>query len=59
MILITHIESVREGVDRVITVRYDEETGASIVDGGDASEQGTGVDDQFLDDDAVYPLQGA
>ncbi|MGI8510570.1 MAG: AAA family ATPase [Gemmatimonadaceae bacterium] len=35
VILITHIESVREGVDRVITVRYDEETGASLVDGGE------------------------
>lgn len=35
VILITHIESVREGVDRVITVRYDEETGASLVEGGD------------------------
>ncbi|MDQ2890348.1 MAG: SMC family ATPase [Gemmatimonadota bacterium] len=34
VILITHIESVREGVDRVIMVRYDEETGSSIVDGG-------------------------
>jgi DNA repair protein SbcC/Rad50 len=29
VILITHIESVREGLDRVITVRYDEETGSS------------------------------
>ena len=27
VILITHIESVREGLDRVISVRYDEETG--------------------------------
>lgn len=34
VILITHIESVREGVDRVITVRYDQETGASVVEGG-------------------------
>jgi exonuclease SbcC len=32
VILITHIESVREGLDRVITVRYDEETGASRMD---------------------------
>ena len=32
VILITHIESVREGLDRVIGVRYDEETGASRVD---------------------------
>jgi exonuclease SbcC len=31
VILITHIESVREGLDQVINVRYDEETGASIV----------------------------
>jgi exonuclease SbcC len=32
VILITHIESVREGLDRVITVRYDEESGASRVE---------------------------
>jgi exonuclease SbcC len=32
VILITHIESVREGVDRVISVRYDEESGASVVE---------------------------
>ncbi|HKO16202.1 MAG TPA: SMC family ATPase [Gemmatimonadaceae bacterium] len=32
VILITHIESVREGLDRVITVRHDEETGASRVE---------------------------
>ena len=32
VILITHIESVREGLDRVVTVRYDEETGASTVE---------------------------
>jgi exonuclease SbcC len=31
VILITHIESVREGLDRVISVRYDEETGCSVV----------------------------
>jgi len=36
VILITHIEPVREGVDRVITVRYDADTGASIV--GDADD---------------------
>jgi hypothetical protein len=29
--VITHIESVREGLDRVISVRYDEERGASSV----------------------------
>ena len=32
VILITHIESVREGLDRVITVQYDDETGASRVE---------------------------
>lgn len=31
VILITHIDAVREGLDQVITVRYDEETGASRV----------------------------
>jgi exonuclease SbcC len=31
VILITHIESVREGLDQIISVRYDEESGASIV----------------------------
>ena len=31
VIIITHIEQVREELDRVITVRYDEETGNSIV----------------------------
>ena len=31
VILITHIEQVREGLDRVITVRYDEESGTSVV----------------------------
>lgn len=32
VILITHIESVREGVDRVVAVRYDDESGMSRVD---------------------------
>jgi exonuclease SbcC len=40
VILITHIESVREGLDQLITVRYDPQTGSSIVshgvDGGTA-----------------------
>jgi DNA repair protein SbcC/Rad50 len=40
VILITHIESVREGLDRVVTVRYDEESGSSRVEaearGGEA-----------------------
>ena len=60
VILITHIESVREGVDRVITVRYDEETGASVVDGG---EEGVTLfplmGGDALDVDVVSPMQGA
>ena len=36
VILITHIESVREGLDRVVTVRYDEESGTSRVERGGA-----------------------
>jgi exonuclease SbcC len=35
VILITHIESVREGLDRVISVRYDEATGSSVVEHGE------------------------
>lgn len=34
VIVITHIEAVREGLDRVLVVRYDEETGAAIVTAG-------------------------
>ena len=32
VILITHIDSVREGLDRVISVRYDAESGSSVVE---------------------------
>ena len=38
VILITHIETVREGLDRVVTVKYDEESGTSRV----AMESGGG-----------------
>ncbi|MFI5310099.1 MAG: AAA family ATPase [Gemmatimonadales bacterium] len=31
VILITHIEDVRDGLDQVIEVRYDEQTGAAVV----------------------------
>ncbi len=31
VILITHIESVRDGLDQVLEVRYDENTGAAVV----------------------------
>ncbi len=42
VILITHIESVRDALDRVVTVRYDAPSGSSIIDGGvleDASSE--------------------
>jgi DNA repair protein SbcC/Rad50 len=57
VILITHIESVREGLDRVITVRYDQESGSSIVeqdtpDGAVVLPPGGGAD---LFDDAPEP----
>jgi exonuclease SbcC len=42
VILITHIDSVRDALDRVITVRYDAQSGSSIIDGGaldDASSE--------------------
>ncbi|HEY8311224.1 MAG TPA: hypothetical protein VIG47_11745, partial [Gemmatimonadaceae bacterium] len=59
VILITHIESVREGVDRVITVRYDEESGSSIVDGWDEGAPFPAlIDDDDLDAGVVLPLQG-
>ncbi len=37
IVLITHIESVRDGVDHVITVRFDESTGASQVEQSDTT----------------------
>jgi exonuclease SbcC len=39
VILITHIESVREGLDRVVTVRYDEESGSSRVEAESRSRE--------------------
>ena len=59
VILITHIESVRDQLDHVIAVRYDEQTGSSVVErqGGDgagdtqpvlAGEAGT--DSPFLEE---------
>ena len=60
VILITHIESVREGVDRVITVRYDEETGASIVDSGAGGLAPIPlIVAGMLEVNVVLPMQGA
>jgi exonuclease SbcC len=38
VIVITHIDSVRDGLDRVIAVRYDESRGTSVVDAPPGSE---------------------
>jgi exonuclease SbcC len=53
VILITHIESVREGMDQVISVRYDEEHGASRVErlmptGGNGSLADDGEDGRLM-----------
>ncbi len=39
VILITHIEGVRDGLDQVIEVRYDEDSGAAVVHRGDANAE--------------------
>jgi len=49
VIVITHIETVREGLDRVITVRYDDESGASRVE----QETRTGEDVLLPDDETL------
>jgi hypothetical protein len=48
---------VREGLDQIIGVRYDEETGASVVTQGDANvvELPTGADE--LDDGAFEEFE--
>ena len=58
VILITHIESVREGLDQIINVRYDEETGASVVTQSNQElvELPPRGDDE-LDDDAYEQLE--
>jgi hypothetical protein len=53
VILITHIDTVREGLDRVVAVRYDEETGTSRV----AME--TGGESDVLEDSQLDLQAGA
>jgi exonuclease SbcC len=43
VILITHVEGVREGLDRVVSVRYDEDRAASVVDQTDHEELPAGL----------------
>jgi len=58
VILITHIESVREGLDQIINVRYDEETGASVVTQTDqAVLELPGSDSSEQDDDAYEEFE--
>ena len=54
VILISHIESVREGLDHIITVRYDEETGASVVSDPEQPELELPDRDAVEPDDDVY-----
>jgi exonuclease SbcC len=57
VILITHVESVRDMLDHVITVRYDEEGGSSVVTQRDGEAlQDVGA---ALDDDAEPRLEAA
>jgi DNA repair protein SbcC/Rad50 len=58
VILITHIEAVREGLDQIISVRYDEESGASLVTQGervDLELPGASADE--LDDDMYERIE--
>ena len=49
VILITHIESIREGLDQVTRVSYDEKTGASLV----RDESPTAGPDDLVEDLAL------
>ncbi|HEY9516475.1 MAG TPA: SbcC/MukB-like Walker B domain-containing protein, partial [Gemmatimonadaceae bacterium] len=48
VILITHVESVRDMLDQVISVRYDEETGASVADQGSGAAAAVAAPDVLL-----------
>ena len=54
VIVITHIEDVREGLDQVIRVRYDEARGASVVEQDDTDES-----DALADADAPLLLEAS
>ncbi len=53
VILITHIESVRDSLDKVITVRFDPATASSQVD------QTASADEMFSENDERLSLAGA
>lgn len=48
VVLITHIESVREGLDRVVSVEYDEESGSARVRQPEPDLVGVGTDGALL-----------
>jgi exonuclease SbcC len=54
VIVITHIEDVREGLDRVVRVRYDEARGASTVEQDDGDELAS-----LADPDAALMLEAS
>ena len=59
VILITHIESVREGLDHVVMVRYDEERGTSVVaqsEGGSAAGESGDLSGASGGDDTPYEM---
>ncbi|HWJ23236.1 MAG TPA: SbcC/MukB-like Walker B domain-containing protein, partial [Gemmatimonadaceae bacterium] len=56
VILITHIESVREGLDQVVTVRYDEERGTSVVEQRDAGASLESGDEPGASDDVGFEM---
>src|SRR5436305_4166474 len=56
VILITHIESVREGLDRLITVGYDPNSGKSVVR---QEKAGDPLSQQLMSDGAAGSADGA
>ena len=56
MIVISHIEQVRDGLDRVLQVGYDEETGASTVSQGSVSASEDDEMGIMMDFEGAEPL---
>jgi exonuclease SbcC len=56
VILITHIESVREGLDRLITVGYDPATGQSVVR---QEKGGSGIGAEVFAEEADVPTDSS
>ncbi len=54
--MITHIEQVREGLDRVLLVRFDETRGCSVVHTSAPVMPDEPLDDELLGADRRGPL---